>query len=149
VLGNHAGIALDRGMPPSAVPAAGLRRTSETTVWGPVAGIHACLPLLKRSAAGRMVHVSSAWGTRAQQSYPACECRHITRLADHASQTALHAVTMPFAQALQDTRLPATAAAPGDTATDGNTPRGTQTVAPGAQALVRLTTCESDGPLPW
>lgn len=60
VLGNHAGVALDRGVPPSAVPAAGLRRTSEATVWGPVAGIHDCLLLLKRSAAGRMVHVSSA-----------------------------------------------------------------------------------------
>ena len=43
VLVNNAGVALDRGMPPSEVPLDVLRRTYETNVFGPVAVI-ASLP---------------------------------------------------------------------------------------------------------
>jgi NAD(P)-dependent dehydrogenase (short-subunit alcohol dehydrogenase family) len=159
VLVNNAGVALDRGMPPSAVPAEVLRRTCETNVFGPVAVIHAFLPLLKRSAAGRIVNVSSELGSLAQNSNPEFECRHIKLLAYNSSKTALNAVTVQFAHELQDTPIKVNAADPGDTATDFNNHRGTQTVAQGAQAVVRLATLKRDGPtggyfnaagpLPW
>jgi NAD(P)-dependent dehydrogenase (short-subunit alcohol dehydrogenase family) len=159
VLVNNAGIALDRGMLPSEVPAEVLRRTYETNVFDPIAVIQAFLPLLKRSAAGRIVNVSSELGSLTQNTNPAFEFRHLKLLAYNSSKTALNASTVQFAHELQDTPIKVNAADPGYTATDFNNHSGMQTVVQGAQAVVRLATLERDGPtggyfnaagpLPW
>ncbi len=159
VLVNNAGVALDRGMPPSEVPADVLRRTYETNVFGPVAVIQAFLRLLKQSEAGRIVNVSSELGSLTQNTNPEFEFRHIKLLAYNSSKTALNAITVQFAHELQNTSIKVNAADPGYTATDFNHYSGTQTVEQGAQAVVRLATlgsdgptgryCNAAGPLPW
>jgi NAD(P)-dependent dehydrogenase (short-subunit alcohol dehydrogenase family) len=159
VLVNNAGVALDRGIPPSAVPAEVLRRTYETNVFGPITVIQAFLPLLKQSAAGRIVNVSSELGSLTQNSNPAFAFHHIKLLAYNSSKTALNAVTVQFAHELKDTPIKVNAADPGYTATDFNHYSGTQTVEQGAQAVVQLATLGRDGPtggyfntvgpLPW
>jgi NAD(P)-dependent dehydrogenase (short-subunit alcohol dehydrogenase family) len=159
VLVNNAGVALDRGMPPSAVPLDVLRRTYETNVFGPVAVIQAFLPLLKQAAAGRIVNVSTELGSLAQNANPEFAFRHIKLLAYNSSKTGLNAVTMQFAHELQDTPIKVNAADPGYTATDFNNHRGTQTVEQGARAVVQLATLPASGPtgryfnadgsLPW
>jgi NAD(P)-dependent dehydrogenase (short-subunit alcohol dehydrogenase family) len=156
---NNAGVALDRGMRASEVPADVLRQTYETNVFGPIALIQAFLPLLKQSAAGRIVNVSSELGSLAQNRNPGFEFRHLKLLAYNSSKTALNAVTVQFAHELRDTPIKVNAADPGYTATDFNNHSGTQTVEQGAQAVVQLVTLGSDGPtggyfnafgpLPW
>jgi NAD(P)-dependent dehydrogenase (short-subunit alcohol dehydrogenase family) len=158
VLVNNAGVALDRGMPPSEVPLDVLRRTYETNVFGPVAVIQAFLPLLRQSEAGRIVNVSTALASLAQNANPAFEFHHIKWRAYNSSKTALNAVTLQFAHELQETPIKVNAADPGYTATDVNHHRGTQTVAQGAR-VVQLATLpasgptggyfNADGPLPW
>jgi NAD(P)-dependent dehydrogenase (short-subunit alcohol dehydrogenase family) len=112
VLVNNAGVALDRGMPPSAVPAEVLRRTYETNVFGPITVIQAFLLLLKQSTAGRIVNMSSELGSLTQNINPAFAFRHIKLLAYNSSKTALNAVTVQFAHELKDTPIKANAAGP-------------------------------------
>ena len=159
VLINNAGILLDRGMNPSEVPPALLHATYETNVFGPVAVIQAFLPLLRRSAAGRIVNVSSELASLARNTDPTFEFAHLKRLAYNSSKTALNAVTVMFAHELRDTPIKVNAADPGYTATEFNAYAGTQSVEEGARAAVALALLpddgptggyfNADGPLPW
>ena len=159
VLVNNAGVALDRGLRPSEVPAAVLRATYETNVFGPVAVIQAFLPLLRRAPAARIVNVSSELASLAQNQNPDFEFAHVKLLAYNSSKTALNAVTVQFAHELRDTPIKVNAADPGYTATDFNAFAGTQCVQEGARTPVRLALLPDDGPsggyfgpegpLPW
>jgi NAD(P)-dependent dehydrogenase (short-subunit alcohol dehydrogenase family) len=159
VLVNNAGVALDRGMRPSEVPLALLRATYETNVFGPVAVTQAFLPLLRRSAAARVVNVSSELASLAQNGNPDFEFAHVKLLAYNSSKAALNAVTVQFAHELRDTPIKVNAADPGYTATGFNGFAGTQSVEEGARAAVRLALLPDDGPtggffnaegpLPW
>src|SRR5258708_2207250 len=62
VLVNNAAIFLDT-VPPSQLEMDVLRRTYETNVFGVFAVTKAMLPLLRRSAAGRIVNMSSGLGS--------------------------------------------------------------------------------------
>jgi NAD(P)-dependent dehydrogenase (short-subunit alcohol dehydrogenase family) len=159
VLINNAGVALDRGMRPSEVPAAVLRATYETNVFGPVAVLQAFLPLLRKSEAGRVVNASSELASLARSRDPGFQFGNINLLAYNSSKTALNAVTVQFAKELRDTGIKINAADPGYTATDFNRHQGTRSVEQGARAAVRLATLPADGPtggffaeegpLPW
>lgn len=146
VLINNAGVALDRGMKPSEVPLAMLRRTYETNVFGPLAVLQAFLPLLRKSEAGRVVNASSELASLARNGDPDFEFGHLNLLAYNSSKTALNAVTVQIAKELRDTRIKVNAADPGYTATDFNQHRGTQSVEQGARSAVRLATLPADGP---
>jgi NAD(P)-dependent dehydrogenase (short-subunit alcohol dehydrogenase family) len=61
-----------------------------------------------------------------------------------ASKAALNMVTVPYAKAFPGMRI--NAADPGFTKTDLNGNTGTQTVAEGAEVIVRLATLGPDGP---
>ena len=159
VLVNNAGIMLDRGVPPTDVPMDTLRATYETNVFAVVRVTQALLPLLRRSDAPRVVNASSELASLARNSDPGFEFAHLRLLAYSSSKAALNAVTVQLANELRDAGVKVNAADPGYTATDMNGHRGTQSLAEGARAAVRLATLPDDGPtggffnaegpLPW
>jgi NAD(P)-dependent dehydrogenase (short-subunit alcohol dehydrogenase family) len=158
VLVNNAGIFIDP-VPPSQLEMDVLRRTYDTNFFGVFAVTKAMLPLLRKSAAGRIVNMSSGLGSLAQNSDPNYVFAGAKLLAYNSSKTALNAMTVQFASELKDTGIKVNAADPGYTATDMNRNRGTRTVAQGATIAVRLATLPPDGatggyfdengPLPW
>jgi NAD(P)-dependent dehydrogenase (short-subunit alcohol dehydrogenase family) len=148
VLVNNAGIeprTADGGFIPVAeVTADSMRSVFETNVFGQVRTMHAFLPLLQRSAAPVVVNVSSGLGlvrAFADERSPA----HFYPAVEYpASKAAVNAVTVQYAKAFPGVRI--NAADPGFTATDLNHHAGTQTVAQGAEVIVRLAQVGPDGP---
>src|SRR5262245_50326789 len=69
ILVNNAGIAIDDA-PPSKVSIEVMKRTYETNVFGVVRVTQAFVPLLRKSAAGRIVNMSSGLGSLTQNSDP-------------------------------------------------------------------------------
>ena len=145
VLVNNAGIALDGGSA-SSIDLETLRRTYETNVFGVFSVTKAMLPLLKQSAAGRVVNMSSGLGSLTQNSDPEWGFAGAKPLAYNSSKAALNMMTVIFAAELKDTPIKVNAADPGFTATDLNQHRGPRTVQQGAIAAVRLATLPADGP---
>jgi NAD(P)-dependent dehydrogenase (short-subunit alcohol dehydrogenase family) len=146
VLVNNAGIE-ERGagnvvIGPADVTADIMRNTFETNVFGSVRVLGAFLPLLQKSAAPVVVNVSSGLGSLSLVSslppdlYPG--------VAYPASKAALNMVTVQYAKAFPGMRI--NAVDPGFTKTDLNGNTGTQTVAEGAEILVRLAQIGPDGP---
>ncbi len=145
ILVNNAGIAIERD-PPSTVPLDAVRKTYDTNVFGVIALTQAMLPLIKKSAAGRIVNLSSGLGSLAQHSGPNSPFANFLFLAYNSSKTALNAVTVQFANELRNTPIKVNAADPGYVATDLNNHSGPRTVEQGATAPVRLALLDADGP---
>ncbi|MEJ3654595.1 SDR family oxidoreductase [Actinomycetes bacterium KLBMP 9759] len=134
-----------------------LSTTFETNVYGPVRVTKAFLPLMRRSAAPRIVMVSSGVGSLALTGDLERFASAPVALHYPASKTALNMITSVYAKALPEFRV--NAADPGFTATDLNGHRGTQTVEEGCAAIVTLATLppdgptggffDKDGPVPW
>ena len=158
VLVNNAGIAIDDG-PPSQISLETLRRTSEPNVFGAFTVTMAMLPLLKKSAAARIVNVSSGLGSLAQNSVPDWAYAAVKPLAYNSSKTTLNALTVLFAAELKWLGIKVHSTDPGYTATDLNHHGGHQTVDVGAMETVPLATLpdevptggyfDKDGPVPW
>ena len=119
ILVNNAGIALDR-VPPSQLALETLRETFETNVFGMFSVTKAMLPLLRKSPAGRIVNLSSGLGSLTQTSNRDWEFRRVNLFAYNASKTAVNALTVQFANELQDTPIKVNSADPGYVATDLN-----------------------------
>jgi NAD(P)-dependent dehydrogenase (short-subunit alcohol dehydrogenase family) len=113
-------------------------------VFGPIRVTHAFLPLLRASAHPRIVNVSSGVGSFARLLTPGTVENAVTLPVYPATKAALTMLTVQYARALDGILV--NAADPGFTATDFNHHRGTQTVAEGADAIVRLATLPKDGP---
>jgi NAD(P)-dependent dehydrogenase (short-subunit alcohol dehydrogenase family) len=108
-------------------------------VFGPIRVTHAFLPLLRASAHPRIVNVSSGVGSFARLLTPGTVENAVTLPVYPATKAALTMLTVQYARALDGILV--NAADPGFTATDFNHHRGTQTVAEGADAIVRLARC--------
>jgi NAD(P)-dependent dehydrogenase (short-subunit alcohol dehydrogenase family) len=146
ILVNNAGILIERGQRPSQVPVEALARTFATNVYAIVALTNALLPLIRRSAAGRIVNLSSGLGSLALTSDPDGPFAAFPLLAYNASKSALNSVTVSYANELRDTGIKVNAADPGYCATDLNGHAGPRTPAQGAISAVRLATLPDDGP---
>jgi NAD(P)-dependent dehydrogenase (short-subunit alcohol dehydrogenase family) len=146
ILVNNAGILIERGQRPSQVPVEALERTFATNVFAIVALTNVLLPLIRRSAAGRIVNLSSGLGSLALTSDPEGPFAAFPLLAYNASKSALNSVTVSYANELRDTSIKVNAADPGYCATDLNGHAGPRTPAQGAIAAVRLATLPDDGP---
>ena len=131
---------------PSTASLAETRALFETNVFGVIAVIQAMLPLLRESAAGRIVNLSSTVGSLTLQSDPSSPVSAIQSVSYVPSKTALNAVTVAFANELQATPIKVNAVCPGFIATDLNNFRGTGSVEEGARAAVRMALLASDGP---
>ncbi|GGK78344.1 SDR family oxidoreductase [Mangrovihabitans endophyticus] len=149
VLVNNAGIAGDSNrLKPSEADLDLLREVFETNVFAVAAVTNAMLPLMRRSAAGRIVNMSSDVGSIGQMSDPE---HHLFKIRAQAayptSKSALNALTVQYAKELRDAGILINAAAPGGCATDFT--KGlpvTRTAAEGARIVVKLATLGRDGP---
>lgn len=141
VLVNNAGINAGRE-DPSDVPVESMRITFETNVFAVVALTNAALPLLRRSAAGRIVNMSSH---RASLSSDRAFVGRRS-MPYSVSKTALNALTVHYAQELLATGIKVNAAAPGHCATALNGFTGSRTPAEGADIAVQLAILDHSGP---
>ncbi|SHN24019.1 SDR family NAD(P)-dependent oxidoreductase [Actinacidiphila paucisporea] len=162
VLINNAGIQREMAEDGTVAGAADLtadmmRATFETNVFGTVRVTHAFLPLLRRSAAPVVVNVSSGLGSLALLSAPGTHAYDYPGVAYPASKTAVNMLTVQYAKAFPAFRI--NAVEPGFTRTDLNGNTGVQSVAEGAEIIVRTALLGPDGPtggyftaegtLPW
>jgi len=146
VLVNNAGITRREGAGlPSQTTLAAMREVYETNVFGVVTA-NAMLPLLRRSAAGRIVNVSSELGSVTSVTDPASPMHAMATAAYPSSKAALNMVTAMYASELRDTAVKVNAANPGYCATDLNGHSGFRTAQQGAEVSVHLATLGEDGP---
>ncbi|MFC4112511.1 SDR family oxidoreductase [Nonomuraea zeae] len=147
VLVNNAAITRDWQRKPSELPVEDLRAVYETNVLGVVAVTNAMLPLLRRSAAGRIANVSSGLGTVGFLTEPDPDLLpYVTLLGYNSSKAALNAVTLMYATELRDTSIKVNAVSPGFCATDLNGHRGVLSADEGGAHVARLATVPDDGP---
>ncbi len=144
ILVNNAGIN-DRGDGPATTAQLdSVERVLRTNFLGAVAVTQAMLPLLQKSAAGRIVNVSSGLGSLARSAQPNPSSTNL--IGYSASKAAMNMLTVQLARLLGDTPIKVNSAAPGYTATALNDFRGTQTIPEGAAEAVRLALLPDDGP---
>lgn len=122
-----------------------VRTIWETNVFGVLAVTQAFVPLLRKSAAGRIVNVSSGLGSLAFNASPN-PYRATFNPGYGASKSALNAITLAFAIELEDEGIKVNAVTPGFTATALNNFEGTETVEQGAAEAVRVALLGSEGP---
>ncbi|MEU6131754.1 SDR family oxidoreductase [Saccharopolyspora sp. NPDC047091] len=150
VLVNNAGVVSEWGVPVTGITAEQMRRTFEVNVFGVVAVTQACLPLLSRSAAGRVVNLSSPLGSLALLSDSQNPISTRGLLTYSSSKAALNAITLVYANALRDSGIRVNSVNPGLVATDLNAPspfsRGVLTPEQGAEVPVRLALSRDSGP---
>jgi NAD(P)-dependent dehydrogenase (short-subunit alcohol dehydrogenase family) len=116
----------------------------ETNVLGLVRVTHAFLPLLERSDDPVIVNVSSGMGSFGVTTDPERFESTLAGLGYPASKSAVTMLTTQYAKGLPHMRV--NAVDPGYTATDFNGHSGTQTVAEGTDAVVRMAQLGPDGP---
>jgi NAD(P)-dependent dehydrogenase (short-subunit alcohol dehydrogenase family) len=143
VLINNAGIA-GGTKPPGEVTGSDMQAVYDTNVFGVVRVMHAFLPLLEASAAPVVVNVSSSLGSFARTTDPEQFESRWPGLAYPSSKAAMNMLTSQYAKAYPAIKI--NVVNPGYTATDLNGNRGTQTVAEGAEIIVRMATIGADGP---
>lgn len=159
VLVNNAGtqVEMKRGfgdpMRPSEISPEEIAEVFNTNTFGPITTIQAFLPLLRKSAAGRIVNVSSrlgSFGHLTGQDVPA-----FNLLAYSASKAALNMVTVSFAHELRDTNIKVNSICPGLIASDLSRSRTADELSrqpgfgkpeEGAQVIVKCATLPADGP---
>jgi NAD(P)-dependent dehydrogenase (short-subunit alcohol dehydrogenase family) len=116
ILINNAAIASDTTLPPSEASLDNIRKVFETNFFGVIAVTQAMLPLLRKSAAGRIVNLTSGLGSLSRQSDPVWPFRVFNILGYNSSKTALNAFTVSLANELRGTSIKVNAASPGDRA---------------------------------
>ncbi|PHR92652.1 MAG: dehydrogenase [Robiginitomaculum sp.] len=121
------------------------RAVWEVNVFGVIALTQAMLPLLRKAPVARIVNLGSTGGSLTWNSVP--DNPHRSMFGTYSSsKTALHAITLGFAFALEDTAIKVNTACPGFTKTALNNFAGTRSVEEGAREAVRLALIDADGP---
>jgi NAD(P)-dependent dehydrogenase (short-subunit alcohol dehydrogenase family) len=165
ILVNNAGIAGGTfpGTGPehraSDVPLELLHKVFETNFFAPVALTQTLLPLLKKSAAGRIVNLSSILGSLTLHADPKSPIYNAKSFAYDASKTALNAFTIHLAYELRGTSIKVNSAHPGWVKTDMGGDQAPMELAEGSKTSVELATLPENGatggflhlgkPLPW
>ena len=157
VLVNNAGVNDRQDGLPSLVSLDAVERVMRTNFLGTVAVTQAMLPLIRKSAAGRIVNVSSGLGSITRNSNPEWDLQY-ELLGYCSSKAALNMFTVQLAFELKKEGITVNSIAPGYTATDMNAHKGHQTVEQGAAEIVRLALLEhgptggffrTGGSFPW
>ena len=115
-----------------------------TNVVGVVRMMHAFLPLLRESAEGTVVNVTSGVGSFGFVHDPERVESTVMMPLYTSSKSAVTMLTVQYAKAFPELRI--NAADPGYTATDFNGRQGTQTIREGTDAIVELATRGGSGP---
>ncbi len=146
ILVNNAGIMVeDPARPPSAQPLDAWRRTFDTNLFAVVEVTRALLPLLRRSAAGRIVNVSSILGSNTLHADPSSPIYGFKIPAYGASKSALNAWTVQLAWELRDGPIKVNAIHPGYVKTDMNGGNGEIDIADGARSSVQMALIGDEG----
>ena len=134
-----------------------LRDTFDANFFSAVTVTNAMLPLLRKSAAGRIVNVSSILGSLTLHAKDGG--LEVKPFAYDASKAALNSYTIHLADALKGTKIKVNSAHPGWVKTDMGTDAAPMNVVDGAKTEVALATLAEDGPsggyfhlgeaLPW
>jgi NAD(P)-dependent dehydrogenase (short-subunit alcohol dehydrogenase family) len=161
ILVNNAGIALEDMGANSTLTTSEetLRKTFDTNFFAVVALTNAMLPLLRKSAAGRIVNLSSILGSLKLHATEGSPIYNAKMFAYDASKSALNAYTIHLAHALRETKIKVNSAHPGWVKTDLGGEGAMMEIVEGAKTSVRLATLPEDGPtggyfhlndaLPW
>jgi len=136
-----------------------LRRTFDTNFFAVVALTQTLLPLLRKSAAGRIVNLSSILASSALHATKGSPIYNAKTFAYDASKTALNTFTIHLAHELAGTKIKVNSADPGWVKTEMGGKGAVLEIADGAKTSVRLATLPEDGPtggffhlkesLPW
>ncbi|KAJ6620367.1 putative carbonyl reductase [Mycena sp. CBHHK59/15] len=137
-----------------------LDKTFAVNVFGAAATTEAFVPLLEKSAAARLVFVSSDLGSLTFRANPEGRHNFVNGPAYRCSKAAMNMLALGYAhQFLGKPGWKVNIHNPGYTATDLNGNMGAGTVEDGAKNAVRLATLgedgetatysEREGPLPW
>ena len=145
VLINNAGIAPPKDGKASEADLDEVRAIFETNVFGALHVTQAFLPLLRKSAAGKILMISSGMGSLSRLVDPSSGLDRWPKTGYSASKAALNAITIAFANELRDTPIRVNAINPGFVATDINDNLGVLTPAQGVRRAIELATME-DGP---
>jgi NAD(P)-dependent dehydrogenase (short-subunit alcohol dehydrogenase family) len=105
----------------------------------------AFLPLLRRSAAGRIVNVSSILGSKTLHADPSSPIHGFKIPAYSASKSALNAWTVQLAWELRDGPIKVNAIHPGYVKTDMNGGNGEIDIADGARSSVQMALIGAEG----
>jgi NAD(P)-dependent dehydrogenase (short-subunit alcohol dehydrogenase family) len=146
ILVNNAGVNIRGDGLPGAADLGAVQNVFETNFFGALRVAQTMLPLLRKSAAGRIVNVSSGLGSLTLNSDPAWSGYNTKLVGYCASKAALNMLTVHLAYELRETKIKVNSADPGYTKTDLNDNRGTQPVEVGAMEATRLALLEDDGP---
>ncbi len=160
ILVNNAGVMLDDDKKkPSEQSLEVWRKTFETNLFGLIATTQAFLPLLRKSAAGRIVNLSSILGSIHFHATPGSPTYDNKVAAYNVSKSAVNAFTVQLAYELKDTPMKVNAAHPGWVKTEMGGDGATMEISDGAKTSVALATIGGDGPngaflhlgetLPW
>lgn len=146
ILLNNAGVNLRGDGLPGTADIAAVQRVFDANFFGALRVAQAMLPLLRKSAAGRIVNVSSGLGSLAFNSDPSWSGYNTKFIGYNASKTALNMLTVHLAYEVRDTNIKVNSANPGYTKTDLNNNQGIQPVEVGAIEATRLALLDDDGP---
>lgn len=160
ILVNNAGVMLDdRTKIPSEQSLDMWRKTFETNLFGLIATTQALLPLLRKSAGGRIVNLSSILGSIHLHATPGSPVYDTKLPAYNVSKSAVNAYTVQLAYECKDTPIKVNAAHPGWVKTGMGGEGATMDIPDGARTSVALATIDADGPngayvhmgetLPW
>lgn len=166
ILVNNAGIMIDssdvisdNSQHTSGIAMDKIRETFDVNFFSPVAITQTLLPLLKKSAAGRIVNLSSILGSLELHSTPNSPIYENKIFAYDASKTALNAFTVHLAHELRGTKIKVNSAHPGWVKTDMGGPAAPMELADGGKTSVQLALLPDSGPtggffhmgerLPW
>jgi NAD(P)-dependent dehydrogenase (short-subunit alcohol dehydrogenase family) len=141
------------------VPLDLLHKVFETNFFAQVALTKALLPLIRKSAAGRIVNLSSILGSLTLHATPGSPIYHAKTFAYDASKSALNAFTIHLAYELRNTKIKVNSAHPGWVKTDMGGPEAPMALEEGGKTSAALALLEEDGPtggyfhmgqaLPW
>jgi NAD(P)-dependent dehydrogenase (short-subunit alcohol dehydrogenase family) len=143
----------------STLPSEILRETFETNFFGTVALTQKLLPLIRKSAAGRIVNVSSIMGSLTLHSDPESPIYSYKVFAYNTSKAALNSFTIHLAHELRDTAIKVNSAHPGWVKTEMGGEGADLEISEGGKTSVWLAMLPEDGPtggyfhlgksLPW
>jgi NAD(P)-dependent dehydrogenase (short-subunit alcohol dehydrogenase family) len=161
VLVNNAGVSFESfgSNEPSKTPLDVLRKTLETNFFAVVELTQTLLPLVRKSAAGRIVNVSSILGSLSLQATEGSPIYDFKAFAYDTSKAALNSFTIHLAHELKGTKIKVNSAHPGWVKTDMGTDAAPMEIVDGAKTEVELAMLAADGPtggyfhlgetLPW
>ena len=160
ILINNAGVMLDdQSKKPSEQSLDVWRKTFDTNLFGLIDVTKAFLPLLRKSAAGRIVNLTSILGSITHHRDPASPIYEAKIAAYDVSKSAVNAWTVHLAHELKATKIKVNAVHPGWVKTDMGGVEAPMELVDGAKSSVGMATIGEDGPtgtythlgkpLPW